>query len=356
MEDRRLLHFLDLRFALRTSVFAFVGEFEFAVRADQLVLFLRRYHRAAFAALDLPRVGEIVIAARARFALPAELYLDEIEFFFRDHRLMRSFYELPFSRLVVFHREVAVVKGLSEDFVDRGDRQMFSALPFCLPRFQSPFDRFVLELAYRVFAVQKKLEDAAHELEAFGVFDDVPFALWFVEVVEVADGRDAVPPSLQHFRPVPALHARDHVVRVFFRHAELDLEDELVVRAVVVGLEGRSHFLDVPFVHERDDPAAVVGVSGDAVRLPDEESVCLAFFHQTQDLSKHGSAALVRRLFFAVFPHDDEVVLFRVFSQLALLGIDRKHLFVLVLSGLAAIDDVFSFFRLVDHVWGIGSV
>ncbi|MDD4628263.1 MAG: hypothetical protein PHE68_02595 [Candidatus Peribacteraceae bacterium] len=173
-------------------------------------------------------------------------------------------------------REFSVVERIVEDVIEALDSDARDLLPSPGHNGQIPLvPREAVDLIHGVRAAQEVIPALAHEVEAFGILEDLFLALDAAVVVEIADGRGHGSPA--HFRLLehPAFHVFAEVDTELRRHAELDRHlDDVVGREVC--LLWRDDRLDDVLLEEPLDAASVDGIAGEAVEPPADDGLGLA--------------------------------------------------------------------------------
>jgi hypothetical protein len=123
MEKQRVCHFLNRRLTTRAGITVSVGEFEFAIAANDLMPFIGCHHPVALATTDEAGEGKFVMRLRAGSSFSAKQCLHPVIFRLRNHRLMLSL--IPFAAPGRVFKP-AVIEGFGENLVDGASGQRFA--------------------------------------------------------------------------------------------------------------------------------------------------------------------------------------------------------------------------------------
>ncbi|OFZ79371.1 MAG: hypothetical protein A2583_02750 [Bdellovibrionales bacterium RIFOXYD1_FULL_53_11] len=171
------------------------------------------------------------------------------------------------------------VEGIGEHSVDAAQAERSSPAFPPNPRAQSPLFRGnLLDLPWGMGSREHEIPHLAEEREPLRVRHDG----LRLTMIQVARGSIVRPPTMLQLCPISTAHIFAQIVHVVFRVAEDDGQHELPLGAVLEREVGKAEIFELLGIEKVDDPSSIDGVASKSIRMPGDDSICLAMLDPPQ--------------------------------------------------------------------------
>ncbi|MGB4241166.1 MAG: hypothetical protein WBK37_07720, partial [Kiritimatiellia bacterium] len=200
---------------------------------------------------------------------------------------------------------------------------------------QPPFLRQPAKVARAVAVGRVGLEQTAHQ-RRFRLVHNHGMRFGVVQIADGGAARILAPPQLL---ADAAPHIFREVFHIILRLAERDIEHELALRRVLKPESRKFQRFQVARGKQVHDSPAVHRISRQAVGMPRNDALRVAALDFLDHFIEDGPTRCLRGHRLDEFADDLNAVFLRQFAQFVQLAFNRKHLAVVLVGGLAGIEE-----------------